>query len=107
MSSGVDEKEFNQELDRMANEIIKLTANYEFDFSKIFPKSFMLNYTNASSIENFLLNSPFAISSQEELTDLSKGALDTYVYENTPFPSWEAMYRRAANNYLTKRLGLA
>lgn len=85
MSSGVDEKEFNQELDRMANEIIKLTANYEFDF----------------------LNSPFAISSQEELTDLSKGALDTYVYENTPFPSWEAMYRRAANNYLTKRLGLA
>lgn len=103
----MDEKEFNRELDQIANEIIKLTADYEFDFAKIFPKSFMLHYTNASSIENFLLNSPFEIASQEELADLAKGALDSYVFENTPFPSWEAMYRRAANNYLAKRLGLA
>lgn len=99
--------EVNEQLEVLAKEIAELNASYDFAFEDIFPKSFMLNYTNASSIENFLLNSPYDISTQEEVNQLPIDALDAYVYDNTPFPSWKTMYTKASKIYIAERLGLA
>lgn len=107
MNKECDQSDVDGQLEILAKKITEIITNYDFSFDDIFLKSFMLKYTNASSIEIFLLNSPYQIKTQKEVKQLPVNALDQYVYNNTPFPSWEAMHKKATKIYLANRLGLS
>lgn len=97
---------FEKELDQLAKRIDSMIQTHDYALGDIFPKSFMLNYTNSTSIENFLMNSPASIDFSADLKNLSDLILDQYVSNNTPFPTWQAMYTQGVKNYLAKELGL-
>ena len=101
-----DLSDFEKELAMIAKKIEQISENHEYDFGDIFPKQFMLHYTNSSSIDNFLINSPHKIKSQEEFKQLPTETMDNYVFENTPFNNWKDMHQKAVKIYLAKRLGL-
>lgn len=106
MNTEFNNKDLDQKLDLMAEELVKISNHYVFDFANIFSNSFMMHYTNTSSIELFLLNSPHKIKSQEEFKQLPTETMDNYVFENTPFNNWKDMHQKAVKIYLAKRLGL-
>ena len=65
----------------------------------------MLENTNFSTIEEFLLSSQEKISSNEELEKADETILDTFVSEQTKFSTWEEMLSTATESLILDRLG--
>lgn len=97
---------FEQELNELATQLNQMINAYDYVLADIFPKPFMLKYTNSTSIENFLVNSPLKIDFSEDLKSLSDSKLNQYVSDNTPFSTWSDMYTKAVKAFLAKKLDL-
>lgn len=95
-----------KDLERIAVKIDKMIRTHDYVFEDIFSKPFMLEYTNSSTIENFLINSPLGIDFPEDVKNLSDTRLDQYVSNNTPFTTWNDMYIKGVKIFLAKKLGL-
>lgn len=100
------ETAFKKELRKLAKKIDHMIQTHDYAAEDIFPKSFMLNDTNSTSIENFLTNSPLEIDFSEDLKSLSSKKLDKYVSDNTTFATWNEMYTTGVKAFLAKKIGL-
>src|SRR4051812_34038089 len=81
-------------------------AGGEVSFTELFNPKFMTTFTNFSSIDEFLDESPFEIHSQEDLENIDENELDKYISETTRFSSWEEMKGKAGELYVKHQLGL-
>lgn len=66
----------------------------------LFPARFMERYTDASSFEEFVEQSPF----DQDFEDIPDGPWDDYVRDNTRFNGWDAMQEKAGNEWLKRQL---
>lgn len=98
--------DFEKELERIAVKIDKIVQTHDYLLDDVFSKKFMLEYTNSSTIENFLRNSPLQIDFLENTKNISDKRLDHYVAENTPFATWNEMYTKGVKAFLATKLGL-
>lgn len=98
--------DFDMELKQLAKKINGIIKTHDYAFEDIFPKTFMLEFTNSTSIDNFLMNSPIEIDFSADMKSLSHSELDQYVSDNTPFATWNAMYIKGVKTFLVRELGL-
>lgn len=101
--NGLDE--LAKELEQISKNAQALEGTHEYSFDEIFPNKFMIENTNFSTIEEFLLSSPEKISSNEELEKADETILDTFVSEQTKFSTWEEMLSTATESLIIDRLG--
>ena len=101
--NGLDE--LAKELKQISKNAQALAGTHEYSFDEIFPNKFMIENTNFSTIEEFLLSSPEKISSNEELEKADETILDTFVSEQTKFSTWEEMLSTATERLILDRLG--
>ena len=65
----------------------------------------MIENTNFSTIDEFLLSSPEKISNAEEFEKANEAILDVFVSEQTKFDNWKDMMSFAAQILIMKKLG--
>ena len=65
----------------------------------------MIEHTNFSTIDEFLLSSPEKISNAEEFEKAYESILDVFVSEQTKFDNWKDMMSSAAQILIMKKLG--
>ena len=65
----------------------------------------MIEHTNFSTIDEFLLSSPEKISNAEEFEKADESILDVFVSEQTRFDNWKDMMSSAAQILIMKKLG--
>ena len=99
-------------LDKLAKELKQISKNaqalagtHEYSFNEIFSNKFMIENTNFSTIEEFLLSSPEKISTNEQLEKADETILDTFVSEQTKFSTWEEMLSTATESLIIDKLG--
>lgn len=99
-------------LDELLHRIDNLTKKVEkaskesisISFDELFPTSFMKKYTSYNSIDSFLKD--VGIENQTEFKNFPETILDKYVVQNTKFSSWEAMHKKAVEEYTSKFFSL-
>ena len=74
-------------------------------FKEVFSDEFMIEHTNFSTIDDFLLLSPEKISNAEEFEKADESILDVFVSEQTKFDTWKEMMSAAAQILIMKNLG--
>lgn len=99
-------------LDDLSNRLNQLSENaqsisgtHEYSFKEIFSDKFMIENTNFSTIDEFLLSSPEKISNAEEFEKANEAILDVFVSEQTKFKTWEEMMSTATQILIMKKLG--
>lgn len=103
-TEGFDELE--NQLEQMERAARDLDGENEVPFPELFPPSFMRRYTDFSSIDEMLEESPFTVETQDDFEKIPVDEWDEFVDEHTRFPSWEKMMGKAGRDYVTGRLGL-
>lgn len=100
-------------LDDLSNRLNQLSENaqsisgtHEYSFKEIFSDEFMIEHTNFSTIDEFLLSSPEKISNVEEFQKADESILDAFVSEQTKFETWKEMMSAGAQILIMKKLGL-
>lgn len=98
-------------LDKLENRLKKIQKSAEnldasrVTFEKLFTKSFMIKYTNYSSIDELFEAGNFIINSQEDFDNLSDSKLDLHISQNTKFNTFQDMLDEAGAEYTLKQLG--
>jgi hypothetical protein len=72
---------------------------------EIFTPEFMKMYTDFESFDELLEASSWTVESQADFEAIPEDEFDTYIDENTEFPSWQVMYETGTNQYLERKLG--
>lgn len=103
-TSGFDE--LGQELESLANRAEELDGRNEVSLSELLPQSFMLRFTEFSSIEEFFEESPWEIETEEDFEAIHEDDLDGYVEANTKFEDWETMQEEAMERWVADKLEL-
>lgn len=80
-----------------------LPNTIQITFGELFSDSFMCKYTTFSSLTDLLSAGGFEDS---VLDSLPNADFDKHIASHSQFSTWDAMYDRARNDYLDKRLGL-
>lgn len=62
--NGLDD--FSNRLDQLSENAQSVAGTHEYSFKEIFSDQFMIEHTNFSTIDEFLLSSPEKISNAEE-----------------------------------------
>lgn len=81
----------------------ELPTTVKVTFGELFSESFMRKYTEFSSLPELLSAGGFG---EDVLDSLPNAAFDKHVATHSQFSDWYAMYSRARNDYLDKRLGI-
>jgi hypothetical protein len=100
---GLDE--FHKKLKRLSDNAKKLDREHNIPFDVLFNNKFMSRYTNFASIDDFIKNSGYEVSSQEDFEKIPDVKWDIYVRCNSRFQNWSKMMEKAAEEYVTKQLG--
>lgn len=101
--NGLDE--FSNRLNKLSENAQSISGTHEYSFKEIFSDQFMVEHTNFSTIDEFLLSSPEKISNAEEFEKADEAILDVFVSEQTKFDNWEDMMSSAAQILIMKKLG--
>lgn len=98
-----------KELERKLNQIERNAKNLEGEnsvpFTELFPEGFMKKFTEFSSIEKMLIESPFSIETAEDFAAIDDNKWDEFVHRVTKFDSWEEMQLEAVSDWTAKKLG--
>ena len=102
--NGLDE--FSSRLDKLSENARSIAGTHEYSFEEVFTDEFMIENTNFSTIDEFLLSSPEKISNAEEFEKANEAILDVFVSEQTKFDNWKDMMSFAAHILIMKKLGV-
>lgn len=94
-----------RELEKLAQSASELNGEMEVPFSELFSQSFMLEYTDFSSIDALLEAGGFHAETDEEFEAIPESELDVHIAKVTRFGSWEEMLGEATEQYFIGRLG--
>ena len=97
--------DFSNRLDQLSENAQSVSGTHEYSFKEVFSDRFMIEYTNFSTIDEFLLSSPEKISNAEEFEKADESILDIFVSEQTKFKTWKEMMSAAAQILIMKKLG--
>ena len=100
---GLDD--FSNRLNQLSENAQSISGTHEYSFKEIFSDKFMIEHTNFSTIDEFLLSSPEKISNAEEFEKANEAILDVFVSEQTKFDNWKDMMSSAAQILIMKKLG--
>ena len=81
----------------------ELSGTVQVTFGELFTESFMQKYTTFSSLADLVSSGGFEGS---VLDSLPNADFDKHIASHSQFSSWNAMYDKARNEYLSKRLGI-
>ena len=101
--NGLDD--FSNRLDQLSENAQSVSGTHEYSFKEVFSDRFMIEHTNFSTIDEFLLSSPEKISNAEEFEKADESILDVFVSEQTKFNTWKEMMSAAAQILIMKKLG--
>ena len=101
--NGLDD--FSNRLDQLSENAQSVAGTHEYSFKEVFSDEFMIEHTNFSTIDEFLLSSPEKISNAEEFEKADEAILDVFVSEQTKFDTWKEMMSAAAQILIMKKLG--
>lgn len=101
--NGLDD--FSNRLDQLSENAQSVAGTHEYSFTEVFSDEFMIEHTNFSTIDEFLLSSPEKISNAEEFEKADESILDVFVSEQTKFDNWKDMMSSAAQILIMKKLG--
>lgn len=101
--NGLDD--FSNRLDQLSENAQSVSGTHEYSFKEVFSDGFMIEHTNFSTIDEFLLSSPEKISNAEEFEKADESILDIFVSEQTKFDNWKDMMSSAAQILIMKKLG--
>ena len=101
--NGLDD--FSNRLDQLSENAQSVAGTHEYSFTEVFSDEFMIEHTNFSTIDEFLLSSPEKISNAEEFERADESILDAFVSEQTKFKTWKEMMSAAAQILIMKKLG--
>ena len=101
--NGLDD--FSNRLDQLSENAQSVAGTHEYSFIEVFSDEFMIEHTNFSTIDEFLLSSPEKISNAEEFEKADESILDVFVSEQTKFDTWKEMMSAAAQILIMKKLG--
>lgn len=101
--NGLDD--FSNRLDQLSENAQSVAGTHEYSFTEVFSDEFMVEHTNFSTIDEFLLSSPEKISNAEEFEKADESILDVFVSEQTKFDTWKEMMSAAAQILIMKKLG--
>ena len=101
--NGLDD--FSNRLDQLSENAQSVAGTHEYSFTEVFSDEFMIEHTNFSTIDDFLLSSPEKISNAEEFEKADESILDVFVSEQTKFDTWKEMMSAAAQILIMKKLG--
>lgn len=99
---GLDE--LQNKLKNLQFDIEKLSGEQKLSFKDIFPTSFMRRFTQFSSIDEMVKNSPFKVECEEDFKNIPDIDWDKYVKEKTYFQSWDQMLSKAGEEYIGKQV---
>lgn len=74
----------------------------EVPMGELFTSDFMQNYTEFSSFEAFLGQSPWTVETQADFESIPADELDAYVEDRTGFDSWETMLSVGGREYVLR-----
>jgi len=96
--------DLNRKLKKIQDKIASTAQEVsgEVSFEVLFNQGFMDKHSKFSTIDELFNHGGLRISSQQEFENIETGVLDKLVQENTEFSSWQSMYQKAANEYITK-----
>ena len=97
--------DFSNRLDQLSENAQSVAGTHEYSFTEVFSDEFMIEHTNFSTIDEFLLSSPEKISNAEEFEKADESILDIFVSEQTKFKTWKEMMSAAAQILIMKKLG--
>ena len=101
--NGLDD--FSNRLDQLSENAQSVAGTHEYSFTEVFSDEFMIEHTNFSTIDEFLLSSSEKISNAEEFEKADESILDVFVSEQTKFDTWKEMMSAAAQILIMKKLG--
>ena len=101
--NGLDD--FSNRVDQLSENAQSVAGTHEYSFTEVFSDEFMIEHTNFSTIDEFLLSSPEKISNAEEFEKADESILDVFVSEQTKFDTWKEMMSAAAQILIMKKLG--
>ncbi|MGW8114251.1 hypothetical protein ACVS9P_03550 [Caproicibacterium sp. NSD3] len=96
-SSGLDE--LQERLERASN--ISDTISFE----ELFNNSFVHEHSTFSSLEELLKSGGYN-TDRESFKKIPNDELDKFIKKSTDFDSWKDMQQSAANEWMSKQLGL-
>ncbi|MBU4439016.1 MAG: hypothetical protein KJ779_05550 [Firmicutes bacterium] len=96
-------KEFSKALEGISKEVEGLSKQKTILFDDLFTKSFMSKNTPFADFDEFIADSGFSASTQEEFDSIDETELDSFVSEKTKFSGFQEMIDSAGEEYLKKR----
>lgn len=98
----IDPDEFKENLEQALEEQSGLRMNEpnQIPLEQLFTEDFMQLYSEFRSFEAFLEASEWDVEKQEDVEAIPEDEFDSYVDDQTDFPSWEVMYETAAKRFL-------
>jgi hypothetical protein len=96
--------EIQNKLNVLQHDIEKITKEERVTLNDLFPSSFMRKYTQFSTINEMVNNSPFKVESEVDFKNIPDNDWDVYVREKTSFQSWNEMKSKAAEEYMGKKV---
>lgn len=95
--------ELERQLNKMAEGAEKLEHTTEVTFAELFSKSFISNYTDFSSMDEFFKK--IGIKSEDDFREIPDDKLNSFVSKHTVFESFQEFYEEAMANYISRQLG--
>ena len=95
-----------RKLEQLEERARNLDGTHSVPVNQLFSAAFMRRYTGFSSFQAMLEASGFKVESEEHFRAIPDLDWDNFVRSQTRFPSWEAMQKRAAQEWVTNQLRL-
>ncbi len=102
--SGFDN--FKKHIEKLQENVKGLEGQHNIPFDELFPASFMLNYTDSSSIEELLQKGNFDIKSQEDFEEIPDDTMNSFIAMHTSFLTWNQLVPKASEEWLVRRLDI-
>ena len=93
------------DLEKIKDLAEELEGEYTIPLTSYFTPSFMREYTDFESLEDFSRESPWTVESQKDINEIPDGPFNEYVDEHTVFSDQDEMMEKA-DEVLTEELTL-
>lgn len=91
-------------MDSLTAQFLQTFQKTKLSFKELFPDDFILRKTHFSSLEDFLNNTGFVLTTQEELEQISTEKWDQYIKSCSQYNSFEEMKSDAVQEWIEKEV---
>lgn len=89
-------------MDDLTSDFLKTFQRAKLSFRELFPDEFILRNTHFSSLEEFMKNTGFNLTTQEALSKISIEKWDEYIKSCSGFSTFEEMKAEAVKKWIER-----